>query len=98
MHVICENGVAYLDRGREGTEVFETDRVRHPKHSTVYEQDGRIYGSFRHALEHFTHCIRAGIEPLTSARRVMGVVSALEALHRSLESGMPEIVDDGAGD
>ncbi len=98
MHVICENGVAYLDRGREGTEVFETDRVRHPKHSTVYEQDGRIYGSFRHALEHFTHCIRAGIEPLTSARRVMGVVSALEAIHRSLDSGMPEIVDDGSGD
>ncbi|MSQ43365.1 MAG: Gfo/Idh/MocA family oxidoreductase [Chloroflexi bacterium] len=94
MHVICEKGVAYLDRGREGTEVFDTDRVRHPKHSTVYEQDGRIYGSFRHSLEHFTRSIRAGTEPLTSARRVMGVVSALEAIHRSLETGMPETVDD----
>ena len=94
MHVICENGVAYLDRGREGTEVFETGRVRHPKYSTVYEQDGRIYGSFRHALEHFTRCIRTDTEPLTSARRVIGVVSALEAIHRSLASGMPEAVDD----
>ena len=98
MHVICEQGVAYLDRGREGSEVFETDRVRHPKHSTVYEQDGRIYGSFRHSLEHFTRCIRAGTEPLTSARRITGVVTALEAIHRSLETGLPENVDDQLAD
>ncbi len=95
MHVVGERGVAYLDRGREAVEIFGPSRVRHPKHSTVYEVGGRIHGSFRHALEHFIECIRDATEPETSARRIMGVVATLEAIHRSLEGGMPEAVEDG---
>ena len=94
MHVIGERGVAYVDRGRESLEVFGPVRSRHPKHATVYEADGRIYGSFRHALEHFEMCIRRGTEPDTSARRMVGVVATLEAIHRSLITGAPEPVSD----
>ncbi|MCA1648438.1 MAG: Gfo/Idh/MocA family oxidoreductase, partial [Chloroflexi bacterium] len=58
MHLIGSQAVVYLDRGRETMEVFDEQSVRHPKLSTVYEHDGRIYGSFRHALEHFVTCVR----------------------------------------
>jgi predicted dehydrogenase len=78
-------------------EVFDEQRVRYPKLSTVYEHDGRIYGSFRHALEHFSACVRTGAEPLTSGSRVLGVVAALEAIHRSLDSGRPESVAASVG-
>jgi predicted dehydrogenase len=94
MHLIGERGVAYLDRGREALEVFGTDRVRHPKHATVYEVDGLIHGSFRHALVHFLGCIQSGREPETSARRIVGVVATLQAIHDSLVSGQPEPVSD----
>lgn len=93
MHVFGSEGAVYLDRGRESLETFDAQRVRHPKLGTVYEHEGRIYGSFRHALEHFTDCVRSGQEPLTSAARVYGVVAALEAIHRSLETGRPERVE-----
>ena len=94
MHVIGERGVAYLDRGRESLELFGAHGSRHPKHATVYEVDGRLYGSFRHALEHFTSCVRLGREPETSARRMVGVVATLEAIHQSLISGAPVSVMD----
>lgn len=94
MHVIGERGVAYLDRGRESVEMYGPDRARHPKHATVYEVDGRIHGSFRHALEHFQQCVRDGTEPDTSARRLVGVVETLEAIHRSLETGGVVAVND----
>ncbi len=93
MHLTGSRATAYVDRGRETLEVFTQEAVRHPKLSTVYEHEGRIYGSFRHALEHFADRVRDGREPLTSARRVFGVVATLEAIHRSLASGRPESVD-----
>ena len=93
MHVIGSRGTVFFDRGRETTETFTEHGVSYPKLSTVYEHNGRIYGSFRHALEHFTECVRSGSEPLTSATRVYGVVSALEAIHRSIASRQPERVD-----
>lgn len=92
MHVFGSKSAVYLNRGPEATEVFDEQRVRYPKLSTVYEHEGRIYGSFRHALEHFTDCVRTRQEPLTAARRVFGVVAALEAIHRSLASRRPEPV------
>jgi predicted dehydrogenase len=92
MHIFGSKSAVYLNRGPEATEMFEEQRVRYPKLSTVYEHEGRIYGSFRHALEHFVACVHSGTEPLTSARRVYGVVATLEAIHRSLESRKPEPV------
>ncbi len=96
MHVIGDRGVAYLDRGRESLEVYGPRGSRQPKHATVYEVDGRIHGSFRHALEHFEECVRFGREPETSARRLIGVVSTLESIHRSLENGgTVDVTDPG---
>ncbi len=89
MHLIGSQGVVYLDRGRETMEIFDEQTVSHPKLSTVYEHEGRIYGSFRHALEHFMTCVRSRAEPLTSGARVFGVVAALEAIHQSLATGRP---------
>ncbi len=93
MHIIGSKATVFLDRGPEALETFTEQAVKYPKLSTVYEHDGRIYGSFRHALEHFTECVRGGTEPTTSAARVFGVVSALEAIHRSIDSRRPERVE-----
>jgi predicted dehydrogenase len=90
MHIFGSKSAVFLNRGPEAQEVFDEQRVRYPKLSTVYEHEGRIYGSFRHSLEHFAACVRSGEESLTSAARVYGVVAALEAIHRSLESRRPE--------
>ncbi len=95
MHVFGSSGSVFLDRGRESVESFGPLVARYPKYGTVYEHEGRIYGSFRHALEHFVQSVRSGTEPLTSAQRVYGVVALLEALHRSLESRRPEPVEAG---
>jgi len=90
MHVFGSKKAVYLNRGPEALETFDEQKVAYPKLSTVYEHEGRIYGSFRHALEHFAACVRTGTEPLTVAEHVYGVVAALEAIHRSLESRRPE--------
>ena len=92
LHVLGSQGTVFLDRGREALEVFSTQNVKYPKLSTVYEHEGRIYGSFRHALEHFADCARTGTEPLTAAAQVYGVVAALEAIHESLETRQPVAV------
>jgi predicted dehydrogenase len=92
LHVFGSQGTVFLDRGREALEVFNEQSVKYPKLSTVYEHEGRIYGSFRHALEHFVDCARSGTEPLTAAARVYGVVAALEAIHQSLETRQPVAV------
>ncbi len=97
MHVLGSQAAVYVDRGRETLEVFNEQAVKYPKLGTVYEHEGRIYGSFRHALEHFVDCVRTGAEPMTSAGRVYGVVAALEALHRSLDSHRPETVEAAVG-
>jgi len=89
MHVLGSQASIFVDRGREALEVFNEQNVKYPKFGTVYEHEGRIYGSFRHSLEHFVECVRSGDEPLTSADRVYGVVAALEAIHRSLETRQP---------
>lgn len=93
MHVIGSTSTVFFDRGRETQETFTEQGVKYPKLATVYEYDGRIYGSFRHSLEHFIDSVRNGSEPLTSGARVFGVVSALEAIHRSIESRRPEGVE-----
>ncbi|MFN8525580.1 MAG: Gfo/Idh/MocA family oxidoreductase [Chloroflexota bacterium] len=90
MHVFGSKKAVYLNRGAEALEVYDEQRVSYPKLSTVYEHGGRIYGSFRHALEHFADCVRTGAEPLTSAQNVYGVVAGLEAIHRSIETRRPE--------
>jgi predicted dehydrogenase len=92
LHVMGSQGTVFLDRGREAPEIFSTQSVKYPKLSTVYEHEGRIYGSFRHALEHFVDCALTGAAPLTSAARVYGVVAALEAIHQSLETRQPVAV------
>jgi predicted dehydrogenase len=92
MHVMGSQGTVFVDRGRETLEVFNEQSLKYPKLSTVYEHEGRIYGSFRHALEHFVDCVRSGAEPLTSAARVYGVVAALEAIHQSLATQQPVVV------
>jgi predicted dehydrogenase len=92
LHVMGSEGTVFLDRGREALEVFSPQSVKYPKLSTVYEHEGRIYGSFRHALEHFADCARTGTEPLTAAARIYGVVAALEAIHQSLETRQPVAV------
>ncbi|HEX8969707.1 MAG TPA: Gfo/Idh/MocA family oxidoreductase, partial [Chloroflexota bacterium] len=93
MHVLGTTGSVFVDRGRETLEVFNEQNMKYPKLSTVYEHEGRLYGSFRHALEHFVNCVRTGQEPLTSAASVYGVVAALEAIHRSLVTGLPQRVE-----
>lgn len=92
LHILGSQGTMFLDRGREALEVFSTQNVKYPKLSTVYEHEGRIYGSFRHALEHFVDCARTDTEPLTAAAQVYGVVAALEAIHESLETRQPVAV------
>jgi predicted dehydrogenase len=92
LHVLGSRASVFVDRGRETLEVFTEQSVKYPKLSTVYEHEGRIYGSFRHALEHFATCARTGAEPLTSAARVFGVVAALEAIHQSLDTHRPVVL------
>jgi predicted dehydrogenase len=92
MEVIGSAGHIHLDRKCESIEVSTDQKFSYPKGFLSAEIFGRVRGAFPWCLEDFLHAIREGRDPQVTALDGRQVTATLEAIHRSLVSGVSEKV------
>jgi predicted dehydrogenase len=91
LQIIGADGVLSLGRGREH-ELFQANGSTSPRFGTADDIRGTIQGAFRTSLEYFLESVQTGTEPMTSARRTLGVTAAQCAIIESLRQGGPVTV------
>ncbi len=92
MEVIGTAGHIHMDRKCESIEVSTNEKFTYPKGFLNAEIFGRLRGAFPSCLEDFLLAIREGTPPPVTAFDGRQVTAALEAIHRSLETGNTEKV------
>jgi predicted dehydrogenase len=92
MEVIGAAGHLHMDRKCESIEVSTNEKFSYPKGFLTAEIYGRLRGAFPSCLEDFLFAIREGTQPHVTAMDGRQVTAALEAIHRSLETGAAEAV------
>lgn len=88
----CEEGVIQVDRQSESISVATASGFRYPRNMLQRKVHGVEAGAYRDAIHHFVDCVVTGAEPLITIESSRDVTAALEAAHRSIESGRPELV------
>ncbi|MDE3181442.1 MAG: Gfo/Idh/MocA family oxidoreductase [Acidobacteriota bacterium] len=92
MEVIGSSGHIHMDRKCESIEISTEQKFSYPKGFLNNETYGRMRGAFPSCLEDFLFAIIEGTEPHVTALDGRQATAALEAIHRSLESGGEEKV------
>ncbi len=92
MEVIGSAGLVHLDRKRESMEVSTENKFTYPKGFLTAEIFGRLRGAFPACLEDFLYAVAEGSTPQVTALDGRQTTAALEAIHRSLETGVGESV------
>ncbi len=90
MEVVGSAGHIHLDRKCESIEVSTNEKFSYPKGFLTAEIFGRMRGAFPACLEDFLTAVRQGTPPRVTAFDGRQVTAALEAIHRSLETGEAE--------
>lgn len=92
MEVIGSAGHLHMDRKCESIEISTDKKFSYPKGFLTAEIFGRLRGAFPSCLEDFLFAVRDGTRPHVTAIDGRQVTAALEAVHRSLETGNSERV------
>lgn len=92
MEVVASAGHVHLDRKCESLEVSTAQKFSYPKGFLNSEIFGRMRGAFPNCLEDFLYAIRDQRLPAVTGDDGRQVTAALEAIHRSLETGRTEPV------
>ncbi|MBI2222208.1 MAG: Gfo/Idh/MocA family oxidoreductase [Acidobacteria bacterium] len=92
VEVIATGGHVHLDRKRESIEISTGERFSYPKCFLTHEIFGRVRGAFPSCLEDFLVAVREDTPPRVTGFDGRQVTAALEAIHRSLDSGRTEPV------
>ncbi len=92
VEIVGSAGHIHLDRKREGIEVSTNTKFSFPKNFLTAEIFGRLRGAFPSCVEDFLFMVRDNTEPHVTAWDGRQVTAALEAIHKSLESGRTETV------
>ncbi len=92
IEVIGERGVIQLPRVDDQLQLATTESYEYPRMSIGVDLHGRRGGAVTAAQQHLIDCILDGRQPLVDPQSSRDVIALLEALHRSLESGLPEPV------
>ncbi len=92
MEVIGTAGHLHMDRKCESIEISTNERFSYPKGFLTAEIFGRVRGAFPSCLEDFLYALREGTTPRVTGIDGRQVTAALEAIHRSLETGNTEKV------
>ena len=92
VEVIGSEGHIHFDRKRESIEVSSPKGFTYPKNFLNAEIFGRSRGAFPACLEDFAAAILENRDPVVTAFDGRQVTAALDAIHRSLESGVTEPV------
>jgi predicted dehydrogenase len=92
VEVLATAGHIHMDRKYESIEVSTQESFTYPKGFLNGEIFGRMRGAFPSCLEDFLHAVRDDHTPFVTAFDGRQVTAALEAIHRSLETGHTEPV------
>jgi len=92
VEVIGSDGHIHFDRKRESIEVSSPKGFSYPKNFLNAEIFGRPRGAFPSCLEDFALAIAENREPVVTAFDGRQITAALDAIHRSLDSGATEQV------
>ncbi|HZT68882.1 MAG TPA: Gfo/Idh/MocA family oxidoreductase [Terriglobia bacterium] len=92
VEVLASDGHIHLDRKYESIEVSSKDSFTYPKGFLTCEVFGRLRGAFPSCLEDFLFAIRDDTTPHVTGLDGRQVTAALEAIHKSLETGNAEPV------
>ena len=92
VEVIGSQGHIHFDRKRESIEVSSPKGFTYPKNFLNSEIFGRARGAFPACLEDFARAILEDRDPEVTAFDGRQVTAALDAIHRSLASGVTEAV------
>jgi predicted dehydrogenase len=92
VEVIGSAGHIHVDRKQESVEISSVERFSYPKNTLALEVFGHIRGAFPFCLEDFLVAIREGTPPRVNSLDGRQVTAALEAIHRSLDTGQTELV------
>ena len=92
VEVIGTEGHLHFDRKQESIEISTPRGFSYPKNFLNAEIFGRARGAFPGCLEDFLTAITQDREPAVTAFDGRQVTAALEAIHRSLETGETEAV------
>ena len=98
VEVIGSEGHLHFDRKRESIEVSSPKGFTYPKNFLNAEIFGRARGAFPACLEDFPAAILENRDPFVTAFDGRQVTAALDAIHRSLDSGATETVVPPPGD
>lgn len=90
MEIIGEAGHIHLDRKCESVELSTEKKFSYPKGFLNAEIFGRMRGAFPSCLEDFLYAIIDNTEPKVTAWDGRQVTATLEAIHRSLKTGVDE--------
>jgi predicted dehydrogenase len=92
VEVIGSAGHVLVDRKQEAVEISSAERFSYPKNTLALEVFGHMRGAFPSCLEDFLVAIREGTPPRVNGLDGRQVTAALEAIHRSLDTGQTELV------
>lgn len=92
MELIGSKGVIHLERKREAIEIANEEGYKYPRVSVSPLICGNVRGAFRYSLEHFVESATMKRRPLITGEDGMAVTRILDAIHRSLEAGLPVAV------
>ncbi len=92
IEVIGEEGMMHLKRDSDQIELATDKSFEYPRTSISLDLHGEQRGAVFECLHHFTTCVRESKSPLVTIESSRHVIAILDALHRSLDSGVAEKV------
>lgn len=93
VEVIGASGHIHIDRKCESMEISTAEKFSYPKGFLNLEVFGRMRGAFPSCLEDFLYAILDDTTPRVTGQDGRQVTATLEAIHRSLESGVTERIE-----
>jgi predicted dehydrogenase len=90
IEVVGSDGVIHLDRRAEGIDLSTDQAYEWPRMAIMPTIHGRQRGAMADAVNHVIDCVADDLEPLVTLESSRQVTAVLDALHRSLDSGVWE--------
>jgi predicted dehydrogenase len=96
VEIVGSHGHLHFDRKRESVELSTEQAFTYPKTFLNYEVFGKLRGAFVECLSDFVDAIINDTEPKVTAFDGRQVTAVLDAVSRSLDSGLVEAVSPAA--
>lgn len=95
LEVVGTTGRVAVRVGDESLDIAGMDRARRPDIAYGPVMLDQQHGALRTQLEHFAACVLDDVQPFISGEDALAAVAIAEAIHKSLEIGLPVDYPEG---